>query len=361
MCMKDYEILSGDNLVAVWKNRELDVVNDSLLPLFLKRFHDADEWLASRAIDSHRANSRLLKKALRMAEKDDVATAVFANGVTITDNYWVREIGSDKKYCDVRFDDDYFARMTSKTAANVALKGNYSSFNYLSTHSIRSSAELTNIGSFEKCWKLIDGKWWMFKSANRNEIFSEVFTYELCKEIEISCAVYEKDSACVKTKDFTDGASVNFEPATAFMGDNEDYDAVINKLQEICPQAISDYIRMIFLDALIANPDRHTANFGLLRNVENGELLGFAPCFDHNMALISRGYPTGTARKDLLITLFADVVNKNPDYRKFIPELNRAIVEKAIEATGMKVRKEIIIEYVMKRYELIIEEIDSDL
>lgn len=60
---RDYYIMSGDTTVAKWENNELTVINTSLLPLYLKRVHNADMWLETRAIDSHRANSRLLKKA----------------------------------------------------------------------------------------------------------------------------------------------------------------------------------------------------------------------------------------------------------------------------------------------------------
>ena len=66
MAMQNYYIMSGDTAVAKWENGELTVLNDTLLPLFLKRVHNAELWLETRAIDSHRANSRLLKKALRL-------------------------------------------------------------------------------------------------------------------------------------------------------------------------------------------------------------------------------------------------------------------------------------------------------
>ena len=65
-----YEILSGDTLVATWNDKVLTVHNESLLPLYLKKYRDADSWLETRAIDSHRANSRLLKKALRLENKE---------------------------------------------------------------------------------------------------------------------------------------------------------------------------------------------------------------------------------------------------------------------------------------------------
>ena len=61
-----FEILSHNTVVAVWKDNELKVLNNDLLPLYLKRANDAKSWFETKAIDSHRANSRLLKKALRL-------------------------------------------------------------------------------------------------------------------------------------------------------------------------------------------------------------------------------------------------------------------------------------------------------
>ena len=167
MDKKNYEILSGDILVAKWTDGNLEIINEALLPLYLKRIKTADIWLETRAIDSHRANSRLLKKALHLAEKDDISTVIHVNGATITDNYWIRPIGSELKYSDIRFSDDYFS--------NLALKGTYNSFNRAANSKRSRTPELTNMGSFEKCWKLHDDKWWMHKKANHGELFSELF------------------------------------------------------------------------------------------------------------------------------------------------------------------------------------------
>ena len=145
-----YEILSGDTLVATWNDNNLTVHNESLLPLYFKTFDDSDMWLKSRAIDNKRTNARLLKKALRLENKDDISTVIHVNAATITDNYWIRPIGSTLTYADVKFDNDYFA--------SLALKGNYDSFNKAASRGHTKSPELTNVGSFEKCWKLKDGK-----------------------------------------------------------------------------------------------------------------------------------------------------------------------------------------------------------
>ena len=342
MAERNYEIMSGDTLVAVWKNNGLTVVNEALLPLYLRKIHNADMWLETRAIDSHRANSRLLKKALRLTEKDDVSTVIHVNGATITDNYWIRELGSNLTYDDVRFSDDYFS--------NLALKGNYDSFNRAANSKRSKTPELTNVGSFEKCWKLRDGKWWIYKRATHNEMFSELFVYELGKLLGMNMAVYERGEGFVKSLDFTDAASVNFEPASAFMGDNEEYSDVVCALEKICPQAIPDYIRMIFMDTVCANPDRHTNNFGLLRDAKTGELIGFAPNYDNNMALISRGYPSKPGSKDLLVTLFNELMAEHPEYRAYIPEITEETVRKVLDKLNMKVKSQVIVDLVLGRY-----------
>ncbi|MBQ3182709.1 MAG: HipA domain-containing protein [Clostridia bacterium] len=341
----NYEVLSGNSLVAVWNDNTLTVKNEALLPLFLRRISNADMWLESRAIDSHRANSRLLKKALRLTEKDDISTVIHVNGATVTDNYWIREEGSELKYEDVRFTDDYFS--------NLALKGTYDSFNRAANSKRSRTPELTNVGSFEKCWKLKKGKWWMYKKANHDEAFSELFVYELGKALDMNMATYERGDKCIRTLDFTDAATVNFEPASAFMGDNEDYTDVIEALKKLCPEAIPDYIKLVFMDTVVANPDRHTNNFGLLRDTATGELIGLAPNYDNNMALISRGYPSKPKSSDMLITLFRELIDTYPEYREYIPVITEDTVRGVISKIGMRVRTAEIVELVMSRYELI--------
>ena len=345
MSIRNYEIFSGEILVAVWNDNVLTVVNADLIPMYLKYNQDADRWLASRAIDHRRPNSRLLKKALRLVEKDDISSVLHVNGAKITDNYWIRELGSELTYSDVKFSDDYFS--------NLALKGNYDSFNRAANSKRSKTPELTNVGSFEKCWKLRDGKWWMYKKASHDEMFSELFVYELGCALGMNMAVYQRGDACIKSLDFTEAARVNFEPASAFMGDNEDYIDVVKALEKICPNAIPDYIRMIFMDTICANPDRHTNNFGLLRDTQTGELIGFAPNYDNNMALISRGYPSKPGSKDMLISLFNELIKEYPDYCAYIPTVTEEMVRNVIEKLNMKVKSKVVIDLVMGRYSLI--------
>ncbi len=339
----DFYIMSKDTICAKWQSGKLEVKNEALLPLYLKRVGDVEKWLETRAIDSHRANSRLLKKALRLTEKDDVSTVISVNAVTITDTYWIKPLDAELKYSDVKFDNDYFS--------NLALNGSYDSFNRASNSKTTKTPELTNIGSFEKCWKVKNGEWWMYKKANHDEMFSELFIYRLGLKLGFNMAEYERGRGVIKTKDFTDNASVNFEPANSFMGDNEDYIDTLNALKELCPKAVGDYVKMLFLDTICANPDRHTFNFGILRNENSGKVLGLAPNFDNNMALISRGYPKNKARKnDVLVRLFNELIDYDVKLKKYIPNLTEEMVKSTIESVGMRVKAKEITEFIMNGY-----------
>ena len=338
-------IMSKDTVTAIYENRQLTVLNRQLLPLFLKNFSDVDSWLITRAIDSHRANSRLIKKALRLKERDDISTVIKVNAASITDCYWVKQSDSKLTYNDVRFCTDYFSEL--------ALNGSFDSLNNAYEHKDCNTPELTNTGSFEKCWKLVGGKWYMYKKANENEQFSEIFICRLGKALGMNMVEYFKGDDCVITPDFTDAASVNFEPAFCFMLDNEDYNDVISALEKLYPKAIPDYIKMLFLDTVCSNPDRHTGNFGLLRDTDTGEFVGFAPCFDHNMALVSRGYPKMNNSHDLLVELFAEMIEEHPQYAEYIPEIDHSMVKEIAESIDLSIDKDFVADYVMNKYDLL--------
>ena len=111
---------------------------------------------------------------------------------------------------------------------------------------------------------------------------------------------------------------------------------------------------MLFLDTICANPDRHTFNFGILRDTDSGEIFGLAPNFDNNMALISRGYPKNIKRKnDVLVRLFNELMEHDVRLKRYIPDLSEDIVIDTIKSVGMKVRTKEIAEFIMNGYNMI--------
>ena len=267
-------IMSGDIAVASFHGRVVTPILPERCPLCFQNGGDLEAWLESRAIDRHRTNSRILKRILRLGDTSDLNTALHVHGATITDNYWVKtEDEANLTWADVGFRENYFA--------DLALSGRFSSIakNYTPEELRTATPELTNIGSYEKCWRQQDGHWVMVKSGTQEEHFSEIFTAALGKHLGFDMAEYALDGAYVVSKDFTEGR-LNFEPMANLVQDNEDYDFNYDVLQNLNPSLLKPYLDILFMDALVFNVDRHTQNYGLLRSRETGEILSMAPNFD---------------------------------------------------------------------------------
>ena len=317
-------------------------VNERLLPLHFVNKGSFEDWLEGRAIDYHRTNSRLLKKALRLTTASDMEVVLAVNAATITDTYWFKPAGSELMYDNVHFKENMFDKL--------ALYGDPESFN--NGNGICQTPELTNIGSFEKCWSIIGNEWWMYKRGSERELFSELFIYEIGVSLGFDMARYEAAGNYIRCLDFTGGAKVNYEPAAGIVGKEEDYDINFIALEKLSKKCAEDYIKMVYLDALCFNMDRHTNNYGILRNIEDGGVLGMAPNFDNNIALISTGYLQNTKREnDLLISLFIDFLKNNNDALCLflgmgIPEANREMVETCLNKIPYEVNREYIHKFI---------------
>jgi hypothetical protein len=312
-------LLSKDVPIARLIDSQVYPIFTDRLPLYLKRTGDVEGWLASRAIDSHRTNSRLLKRALRLSQKDDVHTVLAVNAATIPDNYWVKPLNDERlTYADVRFSINCFD--------DLALTGDANSFNQPPSR----TPELTNTGSFEKCWRLIDGEWWMVKAGKKEELFSELLIYYVGQALGFPMAEYEPEGVFIKSRDFTHNASVDFEPAVALIGEEADYVKIYQHLEVLDNSITDSYLQMCYLDALVFNMDRHENNFGVLRDGNTGAVLSLAPFFDHNVALISRGYPrTWNFEHDVLINDFTSLV-RYVNKPLLIPCLTHACIARLI-------------------------------
>jgi len=349
--MQDMLLLSRDTVIAKIINDTLEPVAPALLPLKLQRTGAVQAWLESRAIDAHRTHSRLLKKVLRLAQRDDLTTVLAVNAATITDAYWVKPIDdTTTTYADVRF--------TFNRFDELALTGNFDSLNQKPSR----TPELTNIGSYEKCW-LLRGEpikyWWLKKAGLPREQFSEVLASRLGRALGLSVVNYSGEDSFVRCRDFTDGATVNFEPAEGIVGETSEYVDIYEALRPYGERVTDGYLRMCYFDALIQNADRHEYNFGVLRNVETGGVISLAPFFDHNISLVSRNYPSLTvSSKDLLINDFV-VLLRHADRKITMPTLSKTKIRDIIDEVpfvlpvedGVPDPKAYVCEYVFNRQE----------
>ena len=352
----DYIIMSGDFEVALVKgDYVVKILNEPLCPIYLKRTKDFRGWLISRSIDLHRTNSRVLRKALRLRNCDEIDLVLKVNAVTLTDNYWVKKYIDNLKWKDVYVNDDRLY--------NIALNGLYEDVEgFVNTY------ELTNIGSYEKCWKIIDNKWCLIKTSKISEKFSELFIEKLGVYFGYDMAKYFNYSdGFIGSIDFTErkGPHIkfNYEPIHSLVGDDEDYYHVVEELSKLENgwELVSEYFKIIFMDAIVINPDRHLFNFGILRDPNNGNVLSLAPNFDNNLALISRGYPSIPKSTNPIIMDFVEIVDECPGMF-VLPSLNEEVLERVVNDTivdigdsldSNSIDKDFVIKFVMNNYKLV--------
>lgn len=285
-------LMSGNTPVALIESGEISkVIEPSLIPLHFLFAEDPSlkSWLRQRSLDTSRTNSRFVLRELDSDKADITQIVLSVNAATITDNFWIRENGSEKTYEQTRFHQDHLAK--------VALLGSSAGIVVPPDH---RSPELTNIGTFEKCWHLENDQWWLYKRGDPENTFSELAVQSIGRYLNLNMAVYEYVSreeignifdcrapasiSTVKTLDFTRGI-LNFEPA-ADLGCKKN-DAVKNYqiLKKLSPAAAQEYEKMVLLDALTYNIDRHLYNFGVLRDQATGQVISLAPAYDHNLSL----------------------------------------------------------------------------
>lgn len=279
----DGYLMSGDRRIARIENGLLIDTDNVRLPFYLRRCNDLYGWLENRAVDRHRTHSRLLKRMLRLSSAEDPDVSMAVHAATITDNFWVKRDGENLTYEQIRF--------KQNPLADTALFGSLQSFSDGRWKDAQLSPEFTNTGSFEKCWRRENGSWWLYKNGDIDGFYAELFIEQIGCVLGLSMAHYEmaEEGKYIRSKDITDDASVNLDHASGLIGGAyDDYELNYNTFKNISSEIAASYVDMLYLDALCFNADRHENNYGLLRSVETGEVLQFAPLFDHNIALFSK-------------------------------------------------------------------------
>ena len=111
--------------------------------------------------------------------------------------------------------------------------------------------------------------------------------------------------------------------------------------------------KIIYLDSVVLNVDRHTFNYGFLRDDETGEIVSLAPNFDNNIALISRGYLENIEREnDGFIKFFIEFINSNEVAKKMfkkldIPLITEEMLETCFEEVPIKVNEEVVKKFIL--------------
>lgn len=274
---KKYTIMHEDTPVLEF-NRETDevkVYNADLLPFGLKNKPQISavavfEWLTNRVDNLSRTYMNMVYIA-RKVGRDRDKIIKDSSGVSFTDNYWIKTRDSIADWNELKkLRDDNIA------LNNVALTGEIAdSENLLSGF----TSLFTTKGYFPKA--VYGG--YIYK-LNKDSIL-EYPAYLIGKQLGVDVAECELEGEYVKIKIFTDyNTSLVHasELKTYFDTDDEIYNVFVK--DEKYSDIVAGLQRMYIFNYIIANPDLHDDNYGLLYDSKTFEFKAVSPCYDNNVA-----------------------------------------------------------------------------
>jgi hypothetical protein len=246
-----------------------------------------NDWWTERSIPASRAGIKGALEEIGLGSTRLLLERCM--GLSLSDQYWIRKCGSDQRWEDVNF----FTNDFSKDVGNI-----------LFGHKLRSkdvnlmSPDNTTVGIRIKRWIIADGKRLLLKGSEgvyKQEPHNEVIASEIMKRLGVSHAeysvVFENGKPFSICENFV---TPQTELVTAYRvmessrqrnGDNRLAHLLrcceILGITDIC----IELYKMLTVDYIIANEDRHNTNYGFIRDVETLEWRGLAPIFDCGASL----------------------------------------------------------------------------
>ncbi|MCM3699743.1 HipA domain-containing protein [Paenibacillus macerans] len=246
-----------------------------------------NEWWRGRAIPASRDGIQEALAQLKLTTTQKLLDKSL--GLSLSDQYWICPPSSDADWSQVNFFDNTFSEDVGNVLLGKGVSGESLSL---------ISPDNTSDGWLKKKWTLLDGKRCLVKGGSgaiQQEPYNEVLASRLMERLRIphvSYTLLEQEnypySVC---EDFI---TPRTELVTAWYvmqtRQKPNHVSVYRHYVDCCealgvPGIVDALDRMIVVDYLIANEDRHQNNFGVIRNAETLEWIGAAPIYDSGSSL----------------------------------------------------------------------------
>lgn len=298
LMMKDNEVLKFD-----FEEYDFHVVNEKLLPYCLRDFLPINvealtpreigkyvgkiqEFFGDRTLSLSRDNAKEILNSIAFSQKltseERCRLSLLCDGVSVQDSYWVRHENDSRRFSDVNIRQ----RNLEEIVYTVSLFGR----NVSLQHDLLAP-DITTAGMFRKSWIREGRELFLYKSDRTDGFLNTMAECEVSRLLDCSNVDHVKyemcrlgDLECCKCKCIANDriSLVDAEymkqwcehRGIAFLD-------FVNKNWE------QDFAKMVVVDYVFANTDRHINNWGFLVSDESNEILGMAPLFDHNQAILA--------------------------------------------------------------------------
>ena len=272
-------------------NSVISVVDRVHLPVgtFVNGFLDSSklkQWWRERSIPKSRTGIGDVLETLDIPDTEALLRKSL--GLSLSDHYWIRPVGSDLQWESVNFFDNGFSEQFGDLAFGKQVEADDIDF---------SSPDITTDGMLRKRWKIIDGRRYLIKEGELpfvQEPYNEVIASRIMSALDIPHVEYNlidvNGRTCSVCEDFVTRdtelvSAYHIMTSRKQRNDVNLYKHYVDCCADLGIDIVPFLDRMLVLDFIIANGDRHTNNFGLIRDADTLEWLGPAPIFDSGSSL----------------------------------------------------------------------------
>ena len=282
---EDLGVITSIDNISAKKHLPVGVVHQLRREETVDRYA-MNHWWAGRSIPASRTGVADALETLGVYSSKQLLTKCL--GLSLSDHYWLRPYDSNITWEAVNFFDNDFSDDIGDVLFGTNTKND--GFDFV-------SPDNTSDGNLQKRWKIIDGKRCLVKSGSdpySQQPFNEVIAAIIMKRLGIDHVSYslmwlndKPYSVCEDfiTKDTELISAWRVLQLRPKANHENEYLHYVNICKELGIDIVPAIDRMIVLDYIIANEDRHFNNFGLLRDANTLEWIGAAPIFDSGTSL----------------------------------------------------------------------------
>ena len=204
-----------------------------------------------------------------------------SHALSLNDTFWVKQADSQLCWRDVSLYQNDF----DEIIAEAALNGSFSEQSLSST-----SPEFVTDGYYAKCWKReLDGIY-LYKAGSATyelEPLSEYLAAQISSILCPGAVPYNMrfhHGRLVSTCPLFTSESIGLAKTAAITREERSISSLLEYFRSIGSE--DAFRRMMILDAIILNTDRHLGNFGVLFDTDTMQVTTMAPVFDNNRSLL---------------------------------------------------------------------------
>ena len=246
-----------------------------------------NDWWTERSIPASHSGVREALETLEITSTKMLLVRCFA--LSLSDQYWIRPEGTGLTWEEINFFQHDFSDDIGDVLFGADKKANALDF---------SSPDNTSDGNLKKRWKIVDGKRCLIKGGSnpyRQQPFNEVIADGIMRRLGIRhvpySIIWNNGAPYSVCEDFINENTELIPAWRIFISQKKNNDvSAYQHFVKCCedlgiPGVVPFLDRMITMDYIIANEDRHFGNFGALRSAETLEWLGMAPIYDSGSSL----------------------------------------------------------------------------